>query len=151
MSATVSPELNPPLVGSAASLSVTRRVRVVSVEAPARLHLGFLDPAGTLGRPFGSIGLTVDSAGASSFAPLSTRLTVRAGSGASPAEVDAAAGVDATEAQRALAHLRTLQARTGLMAPLQLRLERCLPAHAGLGSGTQLALAVGHAFACWHG
>ena len=30
------------------------------VEAPARLHLGFLDPSGTLGRRYGSLGLIVD-------------------------------------------------------------------------------------------
>ena len=32
---------------------------VVSVDAPARLHLGFLDPSGSLGRRFGSIGLVI--------------------------------------------------------------------------------------------
>ena len=38
----------------------------MEVEAPARLHLGFLDLHGGLGRRFGSIGLTIDG--------LSTRL-----------------------------------------------------------------------------
>ena len=32
----------------------------VSVRAPGRLHLGFLDPSGSLGRRFGSIGLVID-------------------------------------------------------------------------------------------
>jgi beta-ribofuranosylaminobenzene 5'-phosphate synthase len=32
----------------------------VRVSAPGRLHLGFLDPAGTLGRRFGSLGLVID-------------------------------------------------------------------------------------------
>ena len=32
----------------------------VRVAAPARLHLGFLDPAATLGRRFGSVGLVLD-------------------------------------------------------------------------------------------
>ena len=32
----------------------------VSVLAPARLHLGFLDPSGTLGRRFGSLGMMID-------------------------------------------------------------------------------------------
>ena len=31
------------------------------VQAPGRLHLGFLDPAGTLGRRFGSLGLVIDA------------------------------------------------------------------------------------------
>jgi beta-RFAP synthase len=34
---------------------------------------------------------------------------------------------------------------------MHLRLRQLLPAHAGFGSGTQLALAVGRAFAAWHG
>ena len=34
--------------------------RVLSVQAPGRLHLGFLDPAASLGRRFGSLGLVVD-------------------------------------------------------------------------------------------
>ena len=32
----------------------------VRVRAPARLHLGFLDLAGDLGRRFGSIGLSIE-------------------------------------------------------------------------------------------
>src|ERR1700744_921120 len=35
----------------------------VMVDAPARLHLGFLDPNASLGRAFGSLGLVIDSAG----------------------------------------------------------------------------------------
>jgi len=34
-------------------------VRQVSAHAPARLHLGFLDPGGSLGRRFGSLGLVI--------------------------------------------------------------------------------------------
>src|SRR5207253_2113947 len=52
----------------------------------------------------------------------------------------------APELARALGHLRTLRRATGLEAPVHLALRHALPAHAGLGSGTQLALAVGHAF-----
>src|SRR5579872_255850 len=35
----------------------------VEVFAPARLHLGFLDISGTLGRHFGSLGLTIEGIG----------------------------------------------------------------------------------------
>ena len=35
----------------------------VTVDAPARLHLGFLDPNASLGRAFGSLGLVIDGAG----------------------------------------------------------------------------------------
>ena len=44
-----------------------------------------------------------------------------------------------------------MREHTGRRQPLQLRLLQVLPAHAGFGSGTQLALAIGRAFARWHG
>ena len=111
------------------------------VATPARLHLGFLDPSATLGRPFGSLGLTVDH--------FSTRLVLRPA--ADTTRVTHAQSVPASEAERALAHLHTLQRLAGKPAPIHLHLEAALPAHAGLGSGTQLALAVGRAFSTVHG
>ncbi len=112
---------------------------VVSVDAPARLHLGFLDPSASLGRRFGSIGLVIDGP--------ATQIEIGA------ADVDAVlATTPAAQAElaRATACLRCLREHTGRRAPLQLRLRQVLPPHAGLGSGTQLALAIGAAFARWH-
>lgn len=112
----------------------------VRVAAAGRLHLGFLDPAGTLGRRFGSIGLVIDG--------WQTVVELR------PAARDALHAADAAaqaELDRAAAHLRRLRDVTGLQAPLALSLPQVLPAHAGFGSGTQLALAVGRAFARLHG
>lgn len=111
----------------------------VRVRTAGRLHLGFLDPAGTLGRRFGSLGLVIDG--------WETVVELEAAA-ADRFEASAAA---AAELERAAAHLQRLRARTGLAAPLALRLPSVLPAHAGFGSGTQLALAVGRAFARWHG
>ncbi len=114
---------------------------VVSVDAPARLHLGFLDPSGSLGRRFGSIGLVIDGP-------------------ATQVEIGAADVVDAVlaigpaaqaELARATSCLQRLREHTGRRAPLHLCLRQVLPPHAGLGSGTQLALAIGRAFARWHG
>jgi len=114
------------------------------VRAPGRLHLGFLDPGATLGRRFGSIGLVIDGfETAVGIGPAMTDRVSRSGA------VDDAAG-DA-ELARAVVHLAALRERTGQRAPLHLHLARWLPAHAGFGSGTQLALAVGRAFALWHG
>ena len=106
----------------------------VRVEAPARLHLGFLDPSATLGRRFGSIGLVVDG--------LETVVEL------APAHEDRFDAPDGATAElaRARAHLQALRRATGCDTGVQLRLVRTLPAHAGLGSGTQLALALGHAF-----
>jgi beta-ribofuranosylaminobenzene 5'-phosphate synthase len=97
----------------------------VSVVAAARLHLGFLDMNGALGRKFGGLGLSID-------AP-ATRLTLR------PAEAMAATGPDA---ERALA---LLEKATAALAPgkrYRLAIDRAIPPHSGLGSGTQLALAI---------
>jgi beta-RFAP synthase len=106
----------------------------VRVEAPARLHLGFLDPSATLGRRFGSIGLVVE--GLDTVVELAPAPEDR---------FDAADGA-AADLVRARAHVQALRRATGCAAGVHLRLARTLPAHAGLGSGTQLALAVGHAF-----
>lgn len=114
--------------------------RGVGVHAPGRLHLGFLDPSGSLGRRFGSLGLVVDG--------FETALELRA---AARQQVEATIPDAAGDADRAAACLATLQQATGCDTPLQLRLLSLLPAHAGFGSGTQLALAVGRAFASLHG
>jgi beta-ribofuranosylaminobenzene 5'-phosphate synthase len=113
---------------------------VVSVDAPARLHLGFLDPSGSLGRRFGSIGLVIDGP--------ATQVEISA---ASADAVLAATAASQAELARAAAYLQRLRERTGRRQPLQLRLRQVLPPHAGLGSGTQLALAIGTAFARWYG
>jgi beta-RFAP synthase len=102
----------------------------VFVEAPARLHFGVLDLRGDLGRRFGGIGAAVP-------AP-SLLLEAR------PAAELRAEGPDAA---RALAFARRFAAHHGLDLRLHLCLHRSIPAHAGLGSGTQLGLAVARASA----
>jgi beta-ribofuranosylaminobenzene 5'-phosphate synthase len=98
----------------------------VRVTAPARLHLGFLDPSGTLGRRFGSIGLAI--------AAPATELAV------ARAPAFAASGV---EAERALQLLRRFARALGLEPRYRVHVAKAIPAHAGLGSGTQLAVAIG--------
>lgn len=102
----------------------------VFVEAPARLHFGVLDLRGDLGRRFGGIGAAVP-------AP-SLLLEAR------PAAELRAEGPDAA---RALAFARRFAAHYGLDLRLHFCLHRSIPAHAGLGSGTQLGLAVARASA----
>ena len=109
------------------------------LHAPGRLHLGFLDPAGSLGRRFGSLGLMVEE--------FETVVEL------CPARRDEAGVADADaheQLESALRHLAALRQASGRHAPLRLHLAKLLPAHAGLGSGTQLALAVGHAFCRVH-
>ena len=97
----------------------------VTVTASARLHLGFLDMNGGLGRRFGSLGLAIDR-------PV-TRLRLQRA---------AALTVEGLEAERASHYLTDLARHLGLPLAYALTIENAIPPHAGLGSGTQLALAV---------
>jgi beta-ribofuranosylaminobenzene 5'-phosphate synthase len=111
----------------------------VFVETPARLHFGLLDLGGTLGRRFGGIGTA---------APGPTLLV-----SASDADTVAITGDDTGRAEeftrRFLAYNGATQENTRNGA--RIRVHRSLQAHAGLGSGTQLALAVARALAELHG
>lgn len=102
----------------------------IEVAVPARLHLGFLDLEGGLGRRFGSIGLALDD--------VETRIT------AVPAEIVTASGPSAA---RADGFARQMLAVLGLAGGVGLTIAQAIPEHAGLGSGTQMALAVGTAIA----
>jgi beta-ribofuranosylaminobenzene 5'-phosphate synthase len=102
----------------------------VRVAAPARLHLGFLDLHGGLGRKFGSLGVTLEEP--------RTVLKVR---GADKLEVSGASG------ERARRIAMRLMDGMGLTGGFEIAIDEAIPEHAGLGSGTQLALALGAALA----
>lgn len=106
------------------------RPAAVDVTAPARLHLGFLDLDGGLGRRFGSLGLAIDNP--------ATRVTV---SRASPSATKHSAS--GPEADRALKAIGRYADVLGLSGFYRAAVEAAIPAHAGLGSGTQLAVAIG--------
>ncbi|MCB8838223.1 beta-ribofuranosylaminobenzene 5'-phosphate synthase family protein [Aurantimonas sp. VKM B-3413] len=107
---------------------------VVTVSAPARLHLGFLDPGGSLGRKFGGIGLALDQP--------TTRVSLRR---------SARDTITGPEAERAAQHLETMRRMLSIRAAHGLAVEEAIPAHSGLGSGTQLALAVAMALRALEG
>jgi beta-RFAP synthase len=100
----------------------------------ARLHLGFLDLNGELGRRFGSVGLAVGG--------LSGRLTLRR---------SRSHRVEGFESDRASRYLDAMLRRLGLNQQFHLTIEEALPPHAGLGSGTQLALGIAAALRRLHG
>ncbi|SAL71852.1 hypothetical protein AWB68_04189 [Caballeronia choica] len=104
----------------------------VTVDAPARLHLGFIDPNASLGRAFGSVGLTIDGHG--------TRITARL---AEATRVEGAGS--AAQTARIERYLEQLHAAYG-GPPVAIEVNETPRAHTGLGSGTQLALAVGTAY-----
>src|SRR5262245_28444818 len=118
-----------------ARLTWVRRMQdSITVTVPARLHLGFLDLNGELGRTFGSIGLALSG--------LRTRVTV---SRAMHAQV---IGPDSDRVRR---HVETLSDALGLRGAHRVQIDKAIPAHAGLGSGTQLALALAAAMRKLHG
>lgn len=103
----------------------------VSVTANARLHMGFLDLHGGLGRQFGSIGVALDQ--------LNTRVSVSSASG----DVANALTGSGDDIERALRYAATVRKSFDSELPLSVNIENAITPHAGLGSGTQLALAVG--------
>jgi beta-RFAP synthase len=96
----------------------------VEVITTARLHMGFFDLNGSIGRRFGSMGVSLQ-------AP-HTRVEVSIGEGeAAPSYIE-------RTKQLLLQH-------AGIHTPVHVRVIEQIPRHAGLGSGTQMALAIGTA------
>ena len=102
----------------------------VIVESPGRLHFGLLDLRGSLGRTFGGVGAAAPG--------ITARVSV------ARAEELRASGKDA---DRAVEFARRFLAWHGIASGADVRVERAIPSHAGLGSGTQLALCVARALA----
>ena len=100
----------------------------VFVEAPARLHFGVLDLRGSLGRWFGGIGA----------AAAEPTLLVSARS------ADAVV-IEGEDAERAAYFVRRFQEYHSWYGGARVFVHRTLPAHSGLGSGTQLSLAIARA------
>ncbi len=112
----------------------TRTEEAVFVEAPARLHFGVLDLRGTRGRWFGGIGAAAPAPTLLVSATHATTLTV-----------------DGDDAARALESASRVLTHFGVTKGARVQVHRALPSHAGLGSGTQLALAVARALTELHG
>ena len=106
----------------------------VFVEAPARLHFGVLDLRGQLGRSFGGLGAAIPSPSLLLEAILADRVSA-----------------DGPDADRAMEFATRFLVHTGLPGGIHLNIHRAIPSHSGLGSGTQLGLAVARALAELHG
>ena len=100
----------------------------IKIGAPARLHLGFLDLHGGLGRNFGSLGLTLDR--------LKTVVSVRRADHLT---------AEGPSADRVKQFVLDLMKHLGQQFDVHINIEKVIPSHIGLGSGTQLLLSVGHA------
>jgi beta-RFAP synthase len=100
------------------------------LEAPARLHFGVLDLRGSLGRRFGGLGAAIPSP--------SLLLEAR------PAPEVTARGPDAGRARE---YARRFLDHHRVSGGVELVVHRAIPPHSGLGSGTQLGLAVARVLA----
>ena len=102
----------------------------ISIKSTARLHMGFFDLHGGLGRKFGSIGLSLATPTIELSAQMSSQLQVEG----ITSVVDKVASI----AQQFIIKLN-------LSGSVRFNIRQHIPEHAGLGSGTQTALAVGAA------
>ncbi len=111
---------------------MTEPLQWVRIDAPSRLHLGFVDPGAAGRRRFGSIGLCIEA--------MPTQVVARR-----------------AHATPSPAHPRAAQCVTRLEAALSKRFPADIAvmaepiAHAGLGSGTQLSIATAVALTTLHG
>ena len=100
----------------------------VNIVTPARLHLGIIDTCSDLGRKYGSIGVTID--------------TPNVVLEATPSRALKATGVDT---DRTLRIAQKFLEKFPKATKAEITVSRTIPEHVGLGSGTQLSLAIGTA------
>jgi beta-ribofuranosylaminobenzene 5'-phosphate synthase len=101
-------------------------IKTVSVTAPARLHMGFIDLSGALGRHFGSIGVALNE--------IQTCLSI------SYAPELSFSGLASARVEK---YIRQFCQTLNVSDRLKVDVRALIPEHIGLGSGTQLALAIG--------
>ena len=106
----------------------------IQVRTPARLHLGQLDLSGSLGRKFGGLGVAIQEP--------NVKLEIY------PEQDLVLEGVD-VELLREL--VDRFYQHFQLTPKVRVRVVSTIPAHIGLGSGTQLRLAVADGLARFHG
>lgn len=106
----------------------------VRVTTPARLHLGIIDTRGDLGRIYGSIGVAIDTPNVELEAIPSQGLEARG-----------------LEVERTLKIAQAFLSKFPTSRCVEIHVSRTIPEHVGLGSGTQLSLAVGMAVASLYG
>lgn len=119
---------------------ITATVPGVRVVSSARLHMGFFDLHGGLGRKFGSIGLSLASPSINLSAKPLQKLMVTAED-----------SVPQMIIERASAIAEQFMRKAKIDGGLHLHIQQHIAEHAGLGSGTQMALAIGTAISKLYG
>jgi beta-RFAP synthase len=104
----------------------------IEVSTSGRLHMGFFDLHGGLGRKFGSIGLS-----------LSEPSLVMTAKPSKVLKVSGADSVPESVISRVSAVARQILGAMNVAEAVEINVSESLPEHSGLGSGTQMALATG--------
>lgn len=115
-------------------MSVNGCINSVEISTSGRLHMGFFDLHGGLGRKFGSIGLSLTEPNLVLTAKRAKSLQVSAVSSVPESVVARVAKVS----QQILSAMNIIDA-------VEINVTEAVPEHYGLGSGTQMALAAGSA------
>ena len=107
------------------------------INAPSRLHFGFLDPSANLGRRFASLGLSITN--------FDTQLLTR------PSKSPRVFGKACTPEikKTTISLIKRLQTYFGSNDALNVEFISIPPRHSGFGTGTQLALSIAKSF-CQH-
>lgn len=116
---------------------------VVQVRAPSRLHFGLLAFGGAAPRDFGGVGVMIER-------PATELAVARASRPGEWSPQSPAEGRAREFLQRFSRSLEQPEQRA-FVSQLRVQVQHAAPAHAGLGSGTQLALAVARALSIWTG
>lgn len=101
-------------------------MNTVTVTTSARLHMGFFDLKGSASRTFGSLGLSID-------APCTKIIVTKSDKTA----------IDANCDESALKIVESIVKLLKVEQNFSLKILQSIPQHAGFGSGTQMALAIG--------
>lgn len=109
----------------------------VTIRTPSRLHLALIDMNGSLGRVDGGVGITLDRPG--------YVLT------AEPAHETSIIAEDEELKSRAGRIISSLVDQHGYDPEVAIRISEVIPPHSGLGSGTQLSLAIATAMSLLSG
>ena len=102
----------------------------VIVTSSARLHMGFFDLNGTKGRMYGSLGVGIN-------APC-TQLEITRGE---KSIIEMASGYQVSENIEKI--VKSLKIAHKITQDFSVKINQSIPGHTGLGSGTQMALALG--------
>ncbi len=101
--------------------------KIISIKTHARLHFGFFDLHGGLGRRFGSLGVALERPATEMEMSVADDFTI-------------VGDIDVKGRENIINSIQLLQKELNLEVLCKLNVRQQIPSHAGFGSGTQMAL-----------